>query len=457
MLERKWAFWRRTQYGAGLASFFAVIFLIVYMQYVYSAPTCFDGNQNGGEAGVDCGGACTRICAFTVTKPQALWARSFRVQNGQYNAVAYIENKNRVAASPKLTYTFSLHDAQGLIVERKGETILPPDSVYPVFEAKIQTGTRVPTQTFIALDEIAIWQPATVGRDQFTVTERKLSEADGTPRLDAKIRNNALTKADSVEVVATIFDTNNNALTSSRTFIDNFQPRSEASVVFTWPEPIAKTVRSCEVPTDVMLAIDLSGSMDSDGTNPPQPLTAVLSAAQAFTTRMQADDQVGVVTFATDAIVQTPLTSQLTNAGASISKLFIAPKEQLGSTNQGAALLQVLQELSSSRHSTQARKVAILLTDGLATAPEKDPQAFALLNAQKVKDAGINLFTIGLGKDVNMEFVKSLASVPSQSYQAISAKDVDSIYKMITASLCENGAAVIDIIPKTDASFEPLQ
>ena len=457
MLERKWAFWRRTQYGAGVSVFFAAIFSIVYMQYVYSAPTCFDNNKNGDEAGIDCGGGCTRICAFSVTKPEALWARSFRVQDGQYNAVAYIENKNRVAASPQLTYTFSLYDAQGLIIEHKGETILPPDSVYPVFEARIQTGTRVPTQTFITLDEVAIWQPATVGRDQFTVTERKLSEADGTPRLDAKIRNNALTEARKVEVVATIFDTNNNALTSSRTFIDIFQAQSEASAVFTWPEPIAKTVRSCEVPTDVILAIDLSGSMDSDGINPPQPLSSVLSAAQAFTTRMQVDDQVGVVTFATDAVVQIPLTNQLANASAVISKLSIAPKEQLGSTNQGAAFIQILQELNSPRHSTQARKVAILLTDGLATAPGKNPQIFALENAQKVKDAGINVFTIGLGKGVNMDFVKSLASTPSQSYQAITPKDVDAIYKMITASLCENGAAVIDIIPKTSASFTPLQ
>lgn len=430
---------------------------LVYFNYFYEAPTCFDEHQNGTEVGIDCGGACTRICAFQVTPPEAIWARSFRVGDSHYNAVAYIENKNRVAASPEVNYTFSLHDADGLITERKGTTILPPDSVYPVFEARIDTQGRIPTQTFIKLDSVEMWLPATVGRDQFTITDRKLLDADGKPRLETKIRNNALTPADKVEVVATIFDANGNALTSSRTFIDDFAARSEATAIFTWPEPIAKTVRSCEVPTDVVLAIDLSGSMNSDSDNPPQPLTSVLTAAGSFVKRLKETDQVGVVTFATDAVINQQLTDKLSDVSNIVADLFIDPKEETGSTNPGEAFIKSLEELSSERHSAQARKVVVLLTDGLATAPLENPDEFALQNAQLVKDSGITVFTIGLGESVNMDFVRSLASSPLQAYQAISATDVDKIYKIITASLCEDGAAVIDIVPKTDASFTPLE
>lgn len=457
MLQRRWAFMRRVQYGTFFAIFCMLVISSVYYKYLYHAPTCFDSSQNGSEIGTDCGGSCTRICTFTVTQPKASWARSFRVQDGQYNAVAYIENINRVAASPELSYTFSLHDAQGLIVERKGKTILPPDSVYPVFEAHIDTGSRIPTQTFITLDPIELWLPATEGRNQFTVTDRKLTSSDSKPRLDAKIFNDSLTKADKVEVVATIFDAKGNALTSSRTFIDNFAPRSEASAVFTWPEPIAKTIRSCEVPTDVILAIDLSGSMNNDSKSPPEPLTSVLKAARAFISRLKTTDQVGVVTFATDATVTTPLTKQATQVADAVTKLSITLKEETGSTNPGEAFKRTFEELNSERHSIEARKVVVLLTDGLATAPGDDPDDFARAEAQKVKNADTNVFTIGLGKDVNMDFVKSLASAPTQAYQAVSAQDVDRIYKTITASLCEDGAAVIDIVPKTDASFASLR
>ena len=454
---RSWAFWRRVQYGAGFSIFWALIFTLVYFNYFHTPPSCFDIRQNGEELGIDCGGGCTRICAFQVREPTVKWARSFRVTEGQYNAVAYIENTNQVAAAPEMTYTFSLFDEEGLIVERNGITILPPDSVYPIFEARIDTKGRVPTQTFIALDPPELWLPAEVGRDQFTVTDRQLFNADARPRLEAVIRNNALTIAKEVEVVATIFDARGNALTSSRTFIDDFAPRSEETAVFTWPEPISKTVRSCEVPTDVVVAIDLSGSMNNDQDNPPEPITSVLNAAESFVMRMQSGDQAGLVTFATEAAVDQQLAEDTASIAATISKLSIDPEEETGSTNTGDALLRALEELGSERHSKESRKVMVLLTDGLATAPEEEPEEYAREKAQLVKDANIEVFTIGLGAQVNMDFVTELATDPAYSYRALSVADVDRIYRSITAEICEDGAAVIDIVPKTNASFAPLQ
>jgi Mg-chelatase subunit ChlD len=140
-----------------------------------------------------------------------------------------------------------------------------------------------------------------------------------------------------------------------------------------------------------------------------------------------------------------------------ISSLVIDPKEETGSTNPGEAFRRAFEELHSELHNTEARKVLVLLTDGLATAPDEDPDEYAKKNAQLVKDSGISVFTIGLGENVNMDFVRELASSPAQSYQAVTTAGLDQIYRTITASLCEDGAAVIDIVPKTDASFAPLE
>ncbi len=455
-IQRRWAFWRRVQYGTGFGVFGLIIFTFIYFNNFYQPPTCFDNTQNGDERGVDCGGGCTTICNFDVQKPVVQWARSFRVTEGQYNAVAYIENKNQGAGSLAVPYTISLYDAQGLITQRTGTTILPPDSVYPVFEPRIDTQGRVPTQTNIALGESTTWVQAAGGRNQFTIQSRTLTGADAQPRLEAQIYNNALTKVDEVEVVATIFDAQGNALTSSRTFIDDFAPRTTEVAVFTWPEPIAKTIRSCEVPTDVVLAIDLSGSMNNDNDNPPEPITSVLSAAESFATRLQTGDQIALVTFATDALLKNPLTGNIQNVAQDISALTIDPEEETGSTNTGEALLKGKAELLSPRHNTEARKVMVLLTDGLATAPDEAPEQYALDAAQKVKQADITLFTIGLGKEVNMDFVTQLASTPQQSYRALSVREVDRIYKTITAEICEDGAAIIEIIPKTSAGFSSV-
>ncbi len=374
--------------------------------------------------------------------------------DGQYNAVAYVENRNKTAASPAVPYTLKLYDADGVIAERSGTTILPPDSVYPIFEARIMTNGRVPTQTFLELGEATLWVPASAGPEQFTVNSRTLTGADARPRLEARITNNALTEAEDVEVVATIFDARGNALTASRTYIDRFRARQEETAIFTWPEPIAKTIRSCEIPTDVAIAIDLSGSMNNDSAAPPQPITAVLAAAQAFANRLRSQDQASVVTFASSASVLQPLTTDVQGVAAKIAALTIDPREEAGNTNTGDALLRAGAELGSARHSGEARKVLVLLTDGLATAPDEDPEAYAQAAATAIKAQGVEIFAIGLGENVNMNFIRGVASSEAQAYAALSVGQIDSIYKTITASLCEDGAAVIQIIPKTAASFE---
>ncbi len=454
---RRWAFWRRVQYGTGFGVFWLIIFGFIYMTNFYQEPTCFDGRQNGEERGPDCGGGCSVVCAFDVQQPIVQWARSFRVTDSQYNAVAYIENNNLTAAAPEVPYTISLYDAQGLITQRQGVTILPRDSVYPIFEPRIDTKGRIPTQTIVELGTIQKWVQAESGSEQFSVLSRELTGADARPRLDAKIYNNALTPVKEMEVIATIFDAQGNALTSSRTFIDNFAPRTTQTAVFTWPEPIAKTLRSCEVPTDVLLAIDLSGSMNNDNDNPPEPITSVLKAAKSFTSRLQDGDQASVVTFATEANLVEPLTGAIQTVAEDVTRLQIDPQEETGSTNTGEALLLGAQELTSPRHNPEARKVMVLLTDGLATAPDEDPEQYALVAAQKVKQQGINVFTIGLGENVNMDFVTQLASSPKQSYRALSVGQVDRIYKSITAEICEDGPAIIEIIPKTDAGFSGVR
>ncbi len=252
----------------------------MYFINFYQPPNCFDLVMNGDETGIDCGGACVRICAAEVLPPQVMWVKSFEIVKGQYNAVAYIENQNQIAATPSLRYTFQFFNQGTLVAERAGTTVLPPNSVYPIFEGKVITDFREPvTDTKIIIEPVEMWIPASIGRSQFRSTDIKLSNADVKPRLDVEIENTELSPAEDVEVVATVFSENGEPVTASQTFIDRLEARSAKDIVFTWPNSVAKTVKSCVIPTDVAVAIDLSGSMNNDGGDPPQPVTAALQAA----------------------------------------------------------------------------------------------------------------------------------------------------------------------------------
>jgi Mg-chelatase subunit ChlD len=382
-----------------------------------------------------------------------LWAQSFQIVDGQYNAVAYVENRNINVGSPSLTYTFKLYDAEGIITERSGTTVLPPDGVYPIFEGRIMTEGRKPTRTEIEFGNDIVWRHGEVGRDQFMVVKRELLNVDSKPRLSADLRNDSLDEAREVEIIATLFDASHNPLTISRAFVDIFPGKSTKNIVFTWPEPITKTLRSCEIPTDVVLGIDLSGSMNDDGGTPPEPISSVLTAARAFVSRLNDEDQIGIVTYATEAKIRDPLTADSIRIEGNIQKLSIGADEERGSTNTGDAIKKMAEELTSSRHNEDARKVAILLTDGLATAPAEDPEMYAENEAKELKAKNIDLFTIGLGEKVNETFLRGVASDEKYYYKAPAIRDLDRIYNSITESICEDGPTVIEIVAKPKTSF----
>ncbi|MBI4086853.1 VWA domain-containing protein [Candidatus Kaiserbacteria bacterium] len=448
-MYRSWAFWRRAQYIAGVAVLFAFVVAGSYVAFFYSPAACSDGRQNGDERGVDCGGACARICAFDVMPPTVAWVQAFRVTPGQYNAVAYVENHNPGVGTPELPYTFSLYDERGnIIATRTGITFLPPDGVYPIFEGRIMTGDKIPARTFLEIAPSLEWRAATAGRAQFEVQSRTLRDADSAPRLDTVIYNTSLEEEDDVEVIATIFDARGNALTSSQSIVPRFAGRAPEQVVFTWPEPIAKTVRSCEVPTDVILAIDLSGSMNNDGGTPPQPISSALAAADSFISLLRKDDRAGVVTYATGAALVQGLDSVHTKTRDVVRRLAIDPKEETGGTNIGDAIKVAQAEFATARHNRNARKVLVLLTDGKATEPGNDPEEHALAAAKAAREAGITIFTIGLGNGVDNTFLATIADDETHRFQAPTRADLDRIYRSVSSALCEEGAAVIDVVPK---------
>lgn len=456
---RLWALWRRSLYLGALFLVLAFFGVTFYFSQIYKAPTCFDNKRNGNESGIDCGGGCVRICAAEVEPPAIIWANSFRITDGQYNAVAYIQNPNQVAGTEELKYRFELFNGDQRIAERTGVTVLPPNSVYPLFEGRIRTEASLPvTNTRITLEPVDIWQPATIGRDQFKARDIDLKSADERPRLDVEIENTELTDASDIEVVATIFNSKGEPVTASQTFIEDIGGRSFADIVFTWPESIARTVTSCVVPTDVALAIDLSGSMNNDGGDPPQPVTAALEAASSFVSELDTDDQAAVITFASNASVRSQLSNTLFGSANTITSLRIDPGEEAGFTNTLQALILAQGELNSNRHNQDARRVLVVLTDGLPTAPDDvDIIGPTIEQARVINQDGIEVYAIGLGANVDSNFIRQIATDESNAYFAPTGNDLQAIYSEITSALCESGPTKIDVIAKTGANFQPLR
>ncbi len=142
---------------------------------------------------------------------------------------------------------------------------------------------------------------------------------------------------------------------------------------------------------DLMLAVDISGSMEIDDMllqNQRVPrLAAVKTVAGDFIQRRQGD-RIGLILFGSQAYLQTPLTFDRDTVRTLLQEAAIglAGKE----TAIGDAI-----GLAVKRLQTQDNRVLILLTDGANTTGQVDPLKAAELAVQ----AGLRIYTIGVGAD----------------------------------------------------------
>ncbi len=440
-----------------LSAFFIFVILVIVVPAFfvwYDKPTCFDNNKNGDEFGVDCGGSCQLLCSFEAIEPDILWSRSFKVVSGMYSATAYISNHNINSEAINVPYVFKLYDSQNLLIaSREGYAYTPKNKVFGVFEPNIQVGQKIPTRTTFEFTKTPTWNKNTVTPPKLVVSKKNLTREDIRPRLDATIENKSLIPFSNIEVLAIIYDGKNNAIGASRTYIDSLEKDQSSDVVFTWPAPFDTQSSVCKVPADVMMVIDRSGSMASDGINPPQPLTDVKNAAILFVNQLGVEDKVGLVSYAGEASnpIDRELTKDLVSVKSAIGSIAIGTGV-LQQTNISDGLQKALVELGGERHNSIARRIIIALTDGLATRPlkvgdEKYPETSAMLVAEEAKKADIQIYTIGLGSAINKGFLESIASGPDHYFAAATSKNLGTIYKEIATSICKDSPTTIEVIP----------
>jgi hypothetical protein len=209
-----------------------------YYGLIYKAPSCTDNIQDGTEEGVDCGGnMCTNICADKAPNASVMWARSVKVADGVYHAVALIRNPDTTAGGT-VPYALSLFDKDNiLIATRAGTLVLGPGDVLPLFEANIPTGTRVPARTFVDLGA-GTWAKAARTTSPVRVAPvGTIDDANTKHTLSASIENSGATIVPHATVTALLYDASSTLVAASQTQIDELGARESRTIIFTWSSP----------------------------------------------------------------------------------------------------------------------------------------------------------------------------------------------------------------------------
>jgi Ca-activated chloride channel family protein len=205
--------------------------------------------------------------------------------------------------------------------------------------------------------------------------------------------------------------------------------------------PLDLAVESTEG-VDIMLTLDISGSMLGEDFAPRNRLMAAREILSRFA-RETRNDRLGLIIFASQAFTQCPLTLD----HATVAKLI--DQVEYGMIPDGTAVGMAI-ALAAHRleHSQAKSRVVILLTDGVNNRGKVDP----LTAARAAAAVGVRVYTVGVGRPgggkvpitdpqrgilyidapLDEETLQQVAQITGgRYYRASDAAAMDSIYREI--------------------------
>ena len=221
----------------------------------------------------------------------------------------------------------------------------------------------------------------------------------------------------------------------------------------TRPQWIGEPIELPNSGRDLMLAIDLSGSMQIEdmqvGNSLVSRITAVKAIAADFADR-RTGDRLGLILFGTKAYVQAPLTFDTKTVRQFIEE------SQLGFAGEDTAIGDALGlAIKRLRERPAESRVLILLTDGQDTASTVDPMEAASLAAEM----GVKIYTIGISRRLGTGRNTS-GEVDEALMTAIATSTGGRYFRARTPAELQEVYAILDQLEPVEqatSTFRPVQ
>jgi|GEM_PF-5132069 len=200
---------------------------------------------------------------------------------------------------------------------------------------------------------------------------------------------------------------------------------------------------SIKQPTDIIIVMDRSWSMA--GIKNTQAKNAAISLVDSL---LPGSDRVSYINYSDTAIVKTNLTDSFDETKSEIQATALGG----GGTNIGIGIRAAYQEMAANGR-PGVKQVVIVLTDGEANISSQNgltPNQWAISQATITKQAGMIVYSVGLGTSVDSNLLSTIATAPSYYYYSPTGLNLSSIYVQIASFECTvapseiNGSVVYD-------------
>ncbi|MFO0728663.1 MAG: VWA domain-containing protein [Myxococcota bacterium] len=200
-------------------------------------------------------------------------------------------------------------------------------------------------------------------------------------------------------------------VTADVALMNDFVPAGGPSEVFMRVDLVAQEVSGrARAPMALAIVIDRSGSMAGE------KIERARASAKELVGRLDENDRISVISYATDVTVDLPLTAASSSERARINRVI----DQIfdgGGTNISGGLDAGLAELERARSLGLNARI-VLLSDGNANQGIVEPRGLSHL-AQDAHDRGITVSSLGLGLDFNEDVMTMIAESGGGTYHYI--------------------------------------
>lgn len=164
-----------------------IIIVLVYL-FLFSAaaylvfklverPTCTDGEKNGKEQGVDCGGTCPKKCPETPNlETLQVGVPAVLEENGNYDVAVEINNPNSEYGFYRIAYKVVLLKGATSVGERRGSTYILPDDQRYLLELSI-AASDVPDRATVTFESFKTREFRDIEKPKFEIINKTFKYA----------------------------------------------------------------------------------------------------------------------------------------------------------------------------------------------------------------------------------------------------------------------------------------
>jgi hypothetical protein len=224
--------------------------------YFFTAPdpSCFDGKQNQGERGTDCGGPCDRPCE-QVFVPDDLVIREVAFVagggSGEYDVLAKIYNPNDELGAAVLPYVFRLKDASGgVLAEVSGKGFILPQETKTFLSVGLRTGVTPQTAEISFPDPT--WEKFSGYREKpaLSILNRRYDRISSGPffgEAQGTLVNDSVFDFRSIVVKVILRDIDGKPLAFNQTEMNTVRTRESRDFRLRWPKAFQGEVAKIDV------------------------------------------------------------------------------------------------------------------------------------------------------------------------------------------------------------------